>query len=111
MAERQQSHRFGLESQQVDARIEDLREYRRERRRGQRFALTMGLSGLGATVFAAYVGQPWVAGILGGGTLLSLVSAFLYDKNVPAEPTSPQAQIPDQKKPGDFAKRETKTDA
>ncbi len=117
MAERQQAHRFDLEVRQVDARIEDLRENRRERRRGQNYALVIGLAGLATTGLAAYFEQQWVAGILGGATLVALVSVFLYDATAakqapPTEPTSPtQPQLPAEKKPGDFAKEETTTEA
>jgi len=49
--------------------------------RGQIFALIIGILGLGSAVFTAYLGETIVACLLGGGTLVSLVLAFLKGKN------------------------------
>jgi uncharacterized membrane protein len=45
---------------------------------GQVSATLFALSALGVSVFALWVGQPWVAGTIGGGTIVSVVGAFLY---------------------------------
>ena len=45
--------------------------------RGQWFGLAIGVSGLLVAGFCAYVGQPWPASVIGGATLVGLVTAFL----------------------------------
>lgn len=45
---------------------------------GQRNAIIFALTALGLSAFAVYLEQPWIAGILGVGTIGSVVTAFLY---------------------------------
>lgn len=45
---------------------------------GQLSATLFALSALAVAVFALWMGEPWVAGVIGGGTIASVVGAFLY---------------------------------
>lgn len=73
MAEVEQAHRHDVNVRALDGMI-------REHRRGQCFGMILGVCGLCSAVIAAYLRQPWVAGILGGGTIVSLVSVFVRTK-------------------------------
>lgn len=44
---------------------------------GKAFALIFVLSALSATMFAIYMNQPWLAGVLGSTTLAIVVGAFI----------------------------------
>lgn len=71
MAEQQTTHRISLENTVVNSQ-------QKQSSRGQIFGLIIGLSGLGLATFAAVNGQPWFGSIIGGTTLVSLVSVFVY---------------------------------
>lgn len=45
---------------------------------GQISATVFALSALAVSAFALWMGEPWVAGTIGGGTIVSVVGAFLY---------------------------------
>ena len=45
---------------------------------GQISATLFALSALAVALFALWMGEPWVAGVIGGGTIVSVVGAFLY---------------------------------
>ncbi|MEH6718833.1 MAG: DUF2335 domain-containing protein [Aurantimonas endophytica] len=45
---------------------------------GQANAITFALFALGVAALAVWLNQPWIAGILGVGTIGSVVGAFLY---------------------------------
>jgi hypothetical protein len=47
---------------------------------GQLFGLIIALVGLALATYAAISGQPWFGSIIGGATLVGLVSAFLYSR-------------------------------
>jgi len=71
MAEQQSAHRMALERTIVGSQ-------QKQSFCGQIFGLIIGLSGLGLSTFAAIKGQPWFGSIIGGSTLVSLVSVFVY---------------------------------
>ena len=48
--------------------------------RGQVSALLFALAALSVSAFALWLGEPWVAGTIGGGTIASIVGAFLYQR-------------------------------
>jgi len=73
MAEEQASHRRELEKQAIGAQLH-------QSARGQTYGLIIGaLAIIGAVILGCY-GQPWVATVLGGGSLAALVSAFLLGR-------------------------------
>jgi len=47
---------------------------------GQFSALIIGLGGLGVTAYLGVNDQPWLAGVIGFGSLGSLVGVFLHQK-------------------------------
>lgn len=47
---------------------------------GQLSALIIGLGGLGVTAYLGVNDQPWLAGVIGFGSLGSLVGVFLHQK-------------------------------
>lgn len=51
-----------------------------ETKRGQVFGLTVCAMALGLCAFAAYIGQPWVASVVGGSTIVSLAVAFVQGR-------------------------------
>lgn len=71
MAEDQLAHRMSLEKTVVHSQ-------QKQSFCGQIFGLIVGLSGLGLSTFAAVHGQPLFGSIIGGTTLVSLVSVFVY---------------------------------
>lgn len=44
-------------------------------------AAVFALSALGVAAYAISVNQPWVAGVIGGTTIASVVGAFLYGRH------------------------------
>jgi len=75
MAENQSAHRIEIETMVVKSQ-------QRQAFAGQLFALILGLSGLGLATYAAVSGQPWFGSVIGGSTLVGLVSVFLYTRHV-----------------------------
>lgn len=73
MAERQLDHRIGCENKVVDGSVA-------ESKRGQSYGLIVALFFLAAAVFLGYFGHDWLAGVLGGGTLVALVTVFVTNK-------------------------------
>ncbi len=71
MAEAQSEHRRGLESKSIDSDIHNSKL-------GLWFGFLIGVSGLAGGGFLMYAGKLIEGGLLGGGTLASLVSVFIY---------------------------------
>lgn len=70
MAEIQLNHRVSCEDKVVEGSVSDSK-------RGQIFAFVLSLLFLGSAVFLGFNGHDWLAGGLGGGTLVSLVTVFI----------------------------------
>lgn len=66
-------HRRAYERQALEAAI-------RRDARGQVSALLFALTALSVSAFAVWLGQPWGAGTIGGGTIASVVGASLYQR-------------------------------
>ena len=73
MAEKQSAHRIELEHSVVASDI-------RKSERGQRFGFCIALFGLVCAFILGLVGRELVAGVIGGGTLVSLASVFVYGR-------------------------------
>ncbi len=97
MAESEVVHRQTLETAAITAQAKDIAAGRIEIRFGQVAALVIGLTGLICGTVAAVHGSPWIGGIEGGGTVDSLVTAFLYRQHVVSKPAN-EASKPKQKK-------------
>ena len=78
MAESQTAHRIEIEKTVIGSQ-------KNQALRGQLFGLFIGLGGIGASTFAAIHGQSAFACVLGGGTLVSLVYAFVQSKEKQGE--------------------------
>lgn len=66
-------HRRGYENRSLDGIV-------RNDRIGIVSAAVFSLSALALSAFALWLNQPWVAGILGSGTIGTVVTAFLYNR-------------------------------
>lgn len=71
--ESESDHRRAYEHEALEAAI-------RLEARGQISPLVFALSALSVAAFALWLGQPWVAATVGGGTIASVVAAFLYQR-------------------------------
>jgi len=90
MAEAQAAHRRNIEGIVV-------RSHQRQGFCGQLFGFIIGMAGLGFATYAAIEGQPWFGAAIGGTTLVSLVSVFVYSQNIQKrelEQKKPQIQPP-----------------
>lgn len=80
MAERQSAHRQDLERRTLEAQIEDATADRTEARIGQLCALVIGLAVITSITIVAVIHPGYASaifgGVLGGGYLVALVTAF-----------------------------------
>lgn len=74
MAEKQIDHRIIMEKDYMKANNSDSR-------RGQLFAFIIAIICISASVYLGVNGQPWLGGVLGGGTITALVATFIVGKN------------------------------
>ncbi|MFA4845959.1 MAG: DUF2335 domain-containing protein [Patescibacteria group bacterium] len=73
MAEKQATHRIQLESLVIASDV-------RKSERGQNFGFCIAVFGLVCAFILGLVGREIVAGVIGGGTLVSLASVFVYGR-------------------------------
>ena len=73
MAESEVKHRHAIEDSVIKAETY-------ERKRGQDYSIVATIFSLSIAAFGAYLHEPTFAGIVGGATVVGLVSAFLYNK-------------------------------
>jgi uncharacterized membrane protein len=73
MAEEQAKHRRELESHAI-------KEQLRQSKNGQIFGFIIALTLIGVSTLLGFYGQPVLGGILGGTTLVSLVTVFVIGK-------------------------------
>ncbi len=73
MAEADAKHQRNIESSALLAAESEVK-------RGQYFAFFMGLAALGAAISALKMGSPAVAGVIGGTTVVGLVSVFIIGR-------------------------------
>lgn len=70
----QSNHRMALEKLAIGSQLE-------QSNRGQYFGLIVALAGLGSAVYLGATGHDWLAGTIGGVTLVSMVTAFIVGKS------------------------------
>lgn len=75
MAEQQQQHRFDCERQMIKGTIV-------ESKRGQWMAFAIALLFLVAAVVLGIFNHDWLAGVIGGGTLIALVTVFVTGRKI-----------------------------
>jgi len=73
MAERQSEHRIKLEDFSI-------REEHRQSSKGQNLGFGIAVIALGISALLTWLGHDWVAGIIGGSTIIGLVSVFVIGK-------------------------------
>ena len=71
LAEEQSEHRKGLERKVIESDIE-------RSRWGQILGFVIAIVGLGVSAYISVYGNPWAGGVIGVGTLASLVGVFMY---------------------------------
>lgn len=81
MAERQGDHRRRQEQVVLDAQTKNMENMRKERRLGQIFAFLVVMAVLSVVCYAIKEGLTTVACVLGGGTLISLVTVFIKGRS------------------------------
>ncbi|MDA3971512.1 MAG: DUF2335 domain-containing protein [Desulfobulbaceae bacterium] len=74
MAEQDAAHQHAMHRNALDAQ-------RFEVRRGQIFGFGIGLAALSASIIALVLGYPTTAGILGGTTVVGLVTVFVKERS------------------------------
>lgn len=106
MAEQESVHRREMEKTIVSAQAIDIRSQRNEIRIGQFCALAVAMCGFGFGSYAMTHGAQIGGSILSGGTLCSLVGAFLYRQHAAAKRPTPTAKPAEQGTPkqSDLAK-------
>ncbi|MBM4124041.1 MAG: DUF2335 domain-containing protein [Nitrospira sp.] len=81
MAERDSTHLQTMEKMRLSAVYQ-------ERRLGQIFGFLIAVIALAASVFLAFTGHETTASVIGGATLIALVSIFVVGRlSRPAKPT------------------------
>jgi uncharacterized membrane protein len=92
MAEKEQAQQHSLQDRALTARVSDAAAMRRIETRGQLFALVIGvvaiIIGGVVSIYASHAGQ-WggqlTGGLIGGGGIVSLVSAFIMGRSQAAK--------------------------
>lgn len=80
MAEKEQRHRIKLEQQQIEINKNLIKSEFSYRNRGQIIGGFIGIIGLSISAFLGYIGESAVASIIGGGTVVGLVTVFVTGK-------------------------------
>ena len=75
MTEEQSKHRLQIEDHAVKEQLD-------QSKRGQNYGFIIGLAGLLAAVVLSVTGHDAVAGIIGGSTLLGMVTVFVVGKTM-----------------------------
>ena len=75
MAEREMAERHRKDADERTAKI-------RQFSRGQWFAFIVSITALGTCCYCAAIGQPWVAGVIGGLDLVALAGVFIFGSNL-----------------------------
>lgn len=104
MAEAQSAHRIAIETLVVKSQ-------QTQGFCGQLFGLIIGIFGIGSATFAAVSGQPWFGSIIGGATLVSLVSVFVIGRKAQKRELDSkrhQMQIPPQAQPSRNQKKKNR---
>ena len=82
--EMESDHRRAYEREALDAAV-------KRDARGQVSALLFTLVALSVSAFALWLKEPWVAGTIGGGTIASVVGAFLFQRATGRTKSIPQS--------------------
>lgn len=86
MAEKEGDHRRACEAQLVAQERTEMELTFRQKGRGQLYGFCIALAGLGLTAWFGAAGKEVVASVLGGGTVLGLVTVFVTGRLTRAKP-------------------------
>ena len=81
MAEKEAANRHELDQKKTEIAKNDIQAAREETRRGQWMSLVITLTAFASAVVCAKMRQPWVAGVIAGATLASVVSTIMHRKS------------------------------
>lgn len=81
MAERESEARHSIERRQTEITEKDVPAAREETKRGQWMSFLITIFAFMSAVACAYINQPWVAGVIAGATLASVVSTIMRRKS------------------------------
>jgi len=81
MAESYAAHEQSMERAALHAKV-------REKRLGQLLGFVLAVAALSTSVMVARLGYPWVSGVLGGSTIVSLVAVFVLGRLPRQNPTT-----------------------
>ncbi len=70
MAENDATHVHSMQASALEAK-------KIEVKRGQNYGLAIGIAALAVSALAIFLNQPWVAGTIGGTTVVGLVAVFV----------------------------------
>ena len=80
LTERESAFRHESELKRLEIAEKDAHAAREETKRGQFLSFAITCVAFASAVACAIIGQPWVAGIIAGTTLVSVVSAIMRQK-------------------------------
>ena len=81
LAEREAENRHTLEQTQTEIAAKDIPAAREETKRGQWMSFVITIVAFISAVVCACINQPWVAGVIAGATLVSVVSTIMRRKS------------------------------
>ena len=85
MAEKETEHRQAMEKKALNAEIEGLSNEAKDTKRGQIFALIIGITAILSGTYTAVNGYPWAGSFIGAGGVVGLVSAFIVGRKHPKQ--------------------------
>lgn len=91
-AEDEMRHRRQLENRQLETAVMMANASLEQSKRGQNYAFLIAVIGILGTLYLGHVGATVVGSVLGGGSLVTIIVAFL---RAPSK-TSPPAENPEQ---------------
>jgi uncharacterized membrane protein len=80
MAEKSQVHRENIDHQQMDIVKARVESEIKKINKGQDYALIIALTGITGAIICAFLNQVAIGSVLGGSTVVTLVSLFLSEK-------------------------------
>jgi len=73
------------DARKIEAEVRQNSNYHKSIRSAQVYSLIFMLGCVGSATWCAHSGQPWVAGVIGGATLVQIVHAMLSTKDKPRQ--------------------------
>jgi len=93
MAQAEQAHRHEIDRLALTAQIEDDQSHHRGVRNGQLIGAGVSVAFGGAAAYLGSIGQPWLGGVLGGATLVGIVTVIVKSRR--NDPTANSKEVPE----------------